>query len=78
MEEKKMPTIDMKATGNKIKDAINANGMTVKAVANAFGFASPYPVYKWINGQTMPALDNLVILAALMGVKMDDLIVITT
>ncbi len=75
-EEKKMPTIDMEATGAKIGETIKTNGMTVKTVANAFGFASPYPVYKWINGKTMPALDNLVALAAMMKVKMDDLIVV--
>ncbi len=71
-----MPTIDMTATGLKIKEMITANGMTVKEVANMLGFASPYPVYKWINGINLPALDNLVVLAAKMGVKMDDLIVV--
>jgi hypothetical protein len=70
-----MPVIDMKATGLKIKELIKAKGMTVKDVQNIFGFASPYPVYKWMNGKSLPALDNLVVLAKVMNVKMDDLIV---
>lgn len=71
-----MPVINMKATGIKIKDLIKEKGLTVKDVQDIFGFASPYPVYKWINGKSLPAIDNLVILAHVMGVKIDDLIVI--
>lgn len=71
-----MPTIDLTATGLKIKETIKNKGMTVKEIAKIFGFASPYPVYKWINGKSLPALDNLVILAKVMGVTMDDLVVV--
>ncbi len=71
-----MPVINMKATGIKIKDLIKEKGLTVKDVQDIFGFASPYPVYKWINGKSLPAIDNLVILAHVMEVKIDDLIVI--
>lgn len=71
-----MPTIDMAATGLKIKEILEIKGITVKEVAKKFGFTSPYPVYKWINGKTLPALDNLVILAKVTGTKLDDLIVV--
>lgn len=70
-----MPAIDLKATGKKIQDLKEKAGMTVKDLQKAFGFASPYPVYKWQNGQNLPTLDNLVVLAALFGVKMDDIVV---
>ena len=71
-----MPTIDLTATGLKIKETIKNKGMTVKELAGIFGFASPYPVYKWISGKSLPTLDNLVILARVMGVTMDDLVVV--
>lgn len=71
-----MPTIDLTATGLKIKETITKKGLTVKEIAKMFGFASPYPVYKWINGKSLPALDNLVILAKVTGVTMDDLVVV--
>lgn len=72
-----MPVINMKATGVKIKDLIKAKGLTVKDVQKAFGFASPYPVYKWQNGQSLPAIENLVVLAKIIGVTVDALLVVT-
>jgi len=72
-----MPVINMKATGVKIKGLIKAKGLTVKDVQKAFGFASPYPVYKWQNGQSLPAIENLVVLAKIMDVTVDDLLVVT-
>lgn len=70
-----MPVINMIATGAKIKEMIKAKGMTVKDVQDVFGFASPYPIYKWQNGQSLPAIENLVVLAKIMNVKIDDLLV---
>ena len=55
---------------------ITKHGFIVKDVANMFGFASPYPVYKWINGENLPALDNLVVLAKLTKTTMDELVVV--
>ena len=74
LEERTM--IDMIATGKKIQTLKEKAGITVKEMQNAFGFASPYPIYKWQNGQNLPTLDNLVILAGLFGVKMDDIVVV--
>ena len=73
-----MPTINLKATGEKIKGLIKANGMTAKDIQEVFGFASPYPVYKWQNGQSLPAIDNLVVLAKIMDVTVDELLVVDT
>lgn len=73
-----MPVIDLEATGNNIKDLIKNNGLKVKDVANTFGFASPYPVYKWQNGESLPALENLVVLAKLLNVTIDELIIVNT
>ena len=70
-----MPVIDIKATGEKINELRIKTGITVKDIQVFMGFASPYPVYKWINGKNLPALDNLFALAELFGVKMDDIVV---
>ena len=70
-----MPVIDIKATGEKINELRIKTGITVKDIQVFMGFASPYPVYKWINGKNLPALDNLLALAELFGVKMDDIVV---
>ena len=63
-----IPTIDMAATGSNISRLrINA-GLSVKELADIFGFATPQAVYKWQHGVAMPTLDNLVVLAAVFGV----------
>lgn len=72
-----MPTIDMKATGNKIAAMRQAAGMTVKDLQQIFGFATPQAIYKWQNGMAMPTVDNLVILAAVFQCRVDDLLVVT-
>lgn len=65
---------DMAATGMNItRLRINA-GLSVKDLADIFGFATPQAVYKWQHGVAMPTLDNLVVLAAVFGVSMDEII----
>ena len=70
-----MPVIDIKATGERINELKDVAGMTVKDIQTIMGFASPYPVYKWINGKNLPSIDNLMMLAKILGVKMDDIVV---
>jgi transcriptional regulator with XRE-family HTH domain len=50
----------------------------VKDLANIFGFTTPQAVYKWQHGTAMPTIDNLVVLAAVFEVTMDEIIVIDT
>ena len=69
-----MVTIDMEKTGKKIKEIRKRSGMTIRQVQEACGISAA-AVCKWQNGQAMPTLDNLIILADLWDVKMDDLIV---
>ena len=71
-----MPTIDLVATGNNITKLRVAAGLTVRDLQDIFGFATPQAIYKWQHGTTMPTLDNLVVLAAVFDVAMDDIIVI--
>ena len=54
------------------------NGYTVKDLQNVFGFATPQAIYKWQHGTAMPTIDNLVVLAALFQVHMDEILVINT
>ena len=51
-------------------------GFTVKDMQEVFGFTTPQAIYKWIHGTAMPTIDNLVILAAVLGVTMDEIIVV--
>lgn len=73
-----MPTIDMVGTGKKIAELRKSAGMTVKDLQDIFGFATPNAIYKWQHGTAMPTLDNLVILAAVFDVAIDDIIVVAS
>ena len=71
-----MPVIDTVATGANIKARMNAAGKTVKDVQKACGFTSGNAVYKWIHGICMPTIDNMVIIADICGVTINDIVVI--
>ena len=71
-----IPVIDMIATGMNItRLRINA-GLTVRDLQNIFGFSTPQAIYKWQRGDAMPTLDNMVVLAAVFGVAIDDNIIV--
>ena len=71
----RIPVINMTATGNNItRVRINA-GLTVKDLQDIFGFSTPQAIYKWQRGTALPTVDNLVVLAAVFGVKIDDILI---
>lgn len=71
-----MPTIDMVATGRNIMKMRESAGLTVRDLQDIFGFATPQAIYKWQHGTAMPSIDNLVVLAAVLEVQVDEIIVI--
>lgn len=71
-----MPTIDMVATGKNIEMLRKAAGVSVRDLQDIFGFGTPQAIYKWQHGAAMPTIDNLVVLAAVLQVKIDDILVV--
>ena len=71
-----MPTINMVATGINITRLREQAGFTVKDLQDVFGFATPRAIYKWQHGTALPTIDNLVVLAAVFDVAIDDILVI--
>ena len=71
----RMPVINLPATGLNIVRLRLRAGLTVKDLQDVFGFGTPQAIYKWQRGDTLPTVDNLVVLAAVFGVRMDDIIV---
>ena len=69
------PTIDMVATGENITRLRKESGLSVRDLAEIFGFTTPQAVYKWQHGTAIPTIDNLVVLAAVFGVTMDEIVV---
>ncbi len=71
----RMPVIDLPATGLNILRLRVRAGLTVRELQELFGFGTPQAIYKWQRGDTLPTVDNLAALAALFGVKIDDILV---
>ena len=73
-----MPVIDMIRTGQNIGRLRKQAGLSVKDLQDIFGFATPQAIYKWQQGVALPTIDNLVVLAAVLQVRLDDILVIDT
>ena len=73
---KKLPTIDMVKTGEKIEYLRKARGFTVSELQDCLGFNTPQSVYKWQKGKVVPTIDHLVALSSLFGVTIDEIIII--
>ena len=71
-----MPVIDLPATGLNITRLRVRAGLTVRDLQDVFGFGTPQAIYKWQHGASMPTIDNMVILASVFGVKIDDILVV--
>lgn len=71
-----LPVIDMVKTGQNIIDLRIKRGLSVKDLQNIFGFVTPQAIYKWQHGTALPSVDNLVVLAAVLGVRIDDILVV--
>jgi transcriptional regulator with XRE-family HTH domain len=78
-EEKKMivmPAIDMAKTGQNIVMLRKKAGLSVRDLQDMFGFGTPQAIYKWQNGIALPTIDNLVVLAGVLKVKIDDILIV--
>lgn len=72
----KIPVIDMERTGENIKTLRKKAGLSVKELQNIFDFTTPQAIYKWQHGTALPTIDNLVLLASLFNVRIDDILVV--
>ena len=73
-----LPVIDMARTGQNIGRLRKQAGLSVKDLQDIFGFATPQAIYKWQQGVALPTIDNLVVLAAALQVRVDDILVTDT
>ena len=69
------PTIDMKATGIRIRQIMNQRKLTVKDVQKYLNLSSVRSIYHWLNGQSVPTVDNLYALSEFFHLPIDAMIV---
>lgn len=73
--KKRFPVIDPEATGENIARLRRARGLSVRDVQKWFGFEEPQAIYKWQQGRSLPSVDNLYALCALLEVSVEELLV---
>ena len=72
----KLQTIDLKRTGQNIMRMRKEVGVTVRELQVMFGFTSPQAIYNWQNGISLPSVDNVMVLSAVLGTTIEEIIAI--
>lgn len=70
----KTKEIDMFSTGKRINKLRAAKGIKVKELAEMMG-VTVMSCYKWINGKSLPSIDNIVRLSGIFDTNIDNMIV---
>ncbi|MBQ2953345.1 MAG: helix-turn-helix transcriptional regulator [Clostridia bacterium] len=70
-----LPVVNMRLTGERISALRQARGLTVRQLQRMLGFATPQAIYKWQHGETLPTIDNLVALSAILNVPIEEILV---
>lgn len=71
-----IPTVNLKRTGENITRIRKEAGISVRDLQMLIGFSSPQAIYSWQNGSYLPTVDNLIILAAVFGTTLDEIIAV--
>ena len=69
------PVIDPVGTGANIRNLIRNSGNTIASVGRMLGIADNSTMYKWLRGDALPGIDNMLALSMLLGVSINDILV---
>ena len=69
------PVIDPVGTGINLKTLITDNGYTIAGIGRTLGIADMSTLYKWLRGDTLPGIDNMLALSILLNVTINDILV---
>lgn len=69
-----IPVIDKKKTGIHLRRIMDDRGLSVKDVQRYLSLGSVQSVYHWLNGLSMPTIDNLYALSELFQISVDDML----
>ena len=71
---RRTPVINLRKTGENIARMRKEAGISVREMQIMFGFTNPQAIYSWQNGRSLPSVDNFIILAAILGTTIDEII----
>lgn len=68
------PVIDKAATGKRIREIMEERDVTVKDIQNYLSLSCVQSIYHWLEGKTMPTIDNLYAMSEYLNVSIDEMI----
>lgn len=68
--------IDQQKTGRKLNIMLKLAGYDVKFIQEYLNLSCPQPIYRWFKGQNLPSVEKIYALSSLLGVHMEELIVL--
>ena len=69
------PVIDPVGTGINLKTLITDSGYTIAGIGRKLGIADMSTLNKWLRGDTLPGIDNMLALSILLNVTINDILV---
>lgn len=72
--ENGFPRLDRRRTGGQIRTYMQLRGLSVEDVRKHLMLESPQSVYHWLEGKSLPSVDNLYALGLLLQVPVDCLL----
>lgn len=71
----KYPEIDIKATGDNIRNLRERSGVSIEIFSRYLNLSSSRGVYYWLCGKSLPSVDNLYAMSRLFEVTINDILV---
>ena len=68
------PLINKRETGINIRRIMDKQGITARDIQKYLGLGCVQSVYRWLDGISMPTIDNLYALSELFGLSIDDMV----
>ena len=66
--------IDKKETAVNIRQLMKVNNVTPKELQHYLDFSCIQSIYHWLDGSTLPSIDNLVLLSHLWDIPINDIL----
>lgn len=68
------PLINKRETGINLRRIMDMHGITAKDIQQYLELGCVQSVYRWLNGQSMPTIDNLYALSEFLKVPIDAIV----
>lgn len=68
------PLINKRETGINLRRIMDRLGLSARDVQEYLGLGCVQSVYRWLDGQSMPTVDNLYALSELFQMPMDEIV----